>query len=72
MSDLNPNCDGNHCTEKNGEVKVYPLGAGGNLILCSSCFQHENAYRRVRGKHYGRPEEWPEVDWCMAGKYPEE
>ena len=66
----NYNCDGDQCREPTGEVRVYPLGSGGNLILCHACFAHENKYRHVRGVHYGRPEEWPQVDWSTAERYP--
>lgn len=71
MSDINPNCDGSHCHSAS-EVRVYPLGGGGNLILCHACFAHENKYRFNCGRHYGRPEEWPQVDWATAKRYPED
>jgi hypothetical protein len=71
MSNINPNCDGSYCREC-GEVRIYPLGAGGNLILCHSCFAHENRERFNKGRWYSRPEEWPQVDWSTAGHYPEE
>ena len=48
MSDINPNCCGDHCTERDGEVRVYPLGGGANLILCLACWAHENRYRYDR------------------------
>lgn len=46
----NPNCDGDQCRQSSGEVRVLPLGAGGNLILCRACYQHEIAFRRERNK----------------------
>jgi len=49
---LNLNCCGNHCREEHGEVRVYPLGSGGNLILCHACWAHENKYRRERADDY--------------------
>jgi hypothetical protein len=57
----NPNCDGGHCTTAIGEVRVYPLGGGGNLILCHSCWAHENRYRFA--KH------WPQLNWHTAKQY---
>ena len=70
MSNINPNCDGSHCRE-NGPVRVYPLGAGGNLILCHACFAHENRYRYNRGVETKRPHDWPQVNWATAKPYPE-
>ena len=65
----NWNCCGDKCRDPNSEVRVYPLGSGGNLILCHACWAHENGYRRRQGKWIGRPEEWPEVDWSTAKVY---
>jgi hypothetical protein len=69
MSLINPECCGDKCRDPHGEVRVYPLGGGANLILCRACWAHENSYRRVRGVHYGRPEEWPQLDWDTAEVY---
>jgi hypothetical protein len=74
MSDINPNCDGAHCRH-NSEVRVYPLGAGGNLILCHACFAHENKWRFNRAKECRCTEEqaqreWPQVNWQNAEHYP--
>jgi hypothetical protein len=66
----NPNCDGSANSLETHEVRLYPLGGGGNLILCYQCFAHENRYRRSRGAYYGRPEDWPQVDWTTAEVYP--
>ena len=52
MSDINPNCDGAKCADPKGEVRLYKLGGGANLILCRSCWAHENWYRRMRAKDY--------------------
>jgi hypothetical protein len=65
----NPNCDGDFCSKSTGEVRVMPLGGGGNLILCRTCFAHENAYRRLRGNETGEPGNWPQVDWKSAKVY---
>jgi hypothetical protein len=70
--DDNWDCDGDHCTEAHGEVRVYPLGGGANLILCRDCFAHENAYRRTRASETGQPENWPQVSWDTAKRYKEE
>lgn len=69
MSVINSYCDGAHCTDPNGEVRVYPLGGGANLILCQSCAAHENRYRYQRGKDTGRPEDWPQVNWYACEVY---
>jgi hypothetical protein len=62
---LNPECCGSHCRAEHGEVRVYPLGGGGNLILCRSCWSHENAYRADRGG----PPNWPLIPWSLARVY---
>ena len=61
----NNNCDGAHCTCEIGEVKLYPLGGGANLILCRACWAHENRYRFNRG----HPGKWPQNDWAKAKVY---
>ena len=69
MSYANPNCDGDHC-RKPGEVRLYPLGGGGNLILCRQCFTEENAFRlSQQRKHYRDAASWPLVDWTTAEHY---
>lgn len=77
----NPNCCGGHCREATGEVRVYPLGAGGNLILCRACWAHENNYRCERqynymqgSKYYSDDKKraeanWPLADWHTAEVY---
>ena len=67
----NYNCDGSHCRERNGEVRVYPIGGGANLILCASCAAHENSYRWQRGRETGRPEDFPQVNWHTCEPYPD-
>lgn len=67
---LNPNCCGGHCRSTQGEVRVYPLGAGGNLILCAACWSHENRYRAERGRETREPQNWPQVEWATAEQYP--
>ena len=73
MSDINPNCDGSHCRMPGGEVRLYPLGiksrCHGNLILCASCWHHENSFRKQRARETRNPEAWPTVDWNTAEVY---
>ena len=69
MSDINPNCDGSHCPDPNGQVRVYPLGSGGNIIVCQTCAAHENRYRYERGRETGAPENWPQVNWFKCEVY---
>jgi hypothetical protein len=64
----NPNCDGAHCATAIGEVRVYPLGGGGNLILCHSCWAQENRYRFERGRET-EPSNWPQLNWHTAKQY---
>jgi hypothetical protein len=65
----NNNCDGSHCTVTNGQVRVYPLGGGGNLHLCQSCAAHENRYRFERGRDTGEPANFPQVNWYQCEVY---
>lgn len=60
----NWNCDGSG-PHTEGEVRVYPLGAGGNLILCHHCWANENRFRY--GKHDA--ENWPQINWYQAEVY---
>ena len=68
----NPNCDGGHCREAQGEVRLYPLSGGANLILCHACWAHENRYRYERGRETGAPENWPQLNWNSAKVYGED
>jgi hypothetical protein len=60
------NCDGGHCADPRGPVRVYPLGGGGNLILCHSCWAHENRYRHLRAVETKNPDAWPQHDWAKG------
>jgi hypothetical protein len=71
MPNMNPMCDGGNCRAPEGEVRLYPLGGGGNLILCHACWASENRYRYLKGVEYGRPEDWPQLDWAKAVVYGE-
>lgn len=53
MNTQNPNCCGARCTKEKGEVRILPIGGGGNLTLCRACFKHEMSYRRTA---YRNPE----------------
>lgn len=64
----NPNCDGGRCAHSTGEVRVYPLVGGANLILCRSCWEHENQFRAWRQKT-ASPGAFPQVDWHTAEGY---
>jgi hypothetical protein len=69
----NPNCDGSWCTKSTGEVKLYPTGTGelhGNMILCRSCFRHENNHRaEMRNDPKYNPENFPHYSWDAAKVY---
>lgn len=65
----NWNCDGGHCLDNNGQVRVYPTGGGANLILCVHCAAHENRFRFQRGVETRRPEDWPQVNWFNCEIY---
>lgn len=65
----NWNCDGDRCREPRGEVRVYPLGGGANLILCAACVVHENQYRLQRARETGAPELWPPINWLECKPY---
>jgi len=65
-------CEGDHCCEPDGEVRVYPLLFAARVILCRACWEHENRHRHERGKELGCPEHWPTRDWDEAQRYPED
>lgn len=62
-------CSGGHCRCEHGEVRVFPIGGSGNMILCIHCWRHENLYRRDRGRETHRPEDFPQLDWSQAEIY---
>jgi hypothetical protein len=66
MSVKNWNCDNDKCRYPDGEVRLYPIGGGGNMILCRTCWAWENQYRHYRGIETKRPIDWPELDWRCA------
>ena len=45
---FNPNCDGAHCGDTNGKVRLLPTGNGSNLILCENCHKSEIIWRDDR------------------------
>ena len=69
MPNLNAMCCGSHCASDSGEVRMYPLGGGGNLILCRACFAHENRYRQERARETQALENFPLWDWDKAEIY---
>ena len=69
MSNLNPNCSGGRCRHPTGEVRMYPLSNGGNLILCHACWAHENRFRYQRGQETKRAADWPQRSWDTAEVY---
>jgi len=46
MKIQNNYCCGSHCRDPNSEVRVMPIGGGGNLILCRECWDYENRWRK--------------------------
>lgn len=54
MSLINPDCDGDKCTE-HSEVRMLPTGGGANRILCHKCFQHEMAWRADENRRVANP-----------------
>lgn len=70
MTDLhNYNCDGSKCRSPEGEVRVYPLGGGANLILCRACWRNENDFRRQRNMDLGRDFQFQINSWDDAAVY---
>jgi hypothetical protein len=62
------NCDGSG-PHSAGEVRVMPLGGGGNLILCLHCYVKENNYRRERNEELGEFAKFQIVEWQNAKVY---
>jgi hypothetical protein len=48
------NCDGGG-PHRSGEVRVLPIGGGGNLILCRACYGHEVGREMDRQRADGVP-----------------
>ena len=66
---LAANCDGSGPHGYQAETRTYPLGGGGNLILCLACAARENRYRYERGRETGAPDNWPQVDYQQCDVY---
>jgi hypothetical protein len=62
----NWNCDNDKCRDPKSEVRTYPTGGGGNMILCRDCWAHENNYRMSRG---GEFKGFPLVRWGATEVY---
>ena len=69
---LNNYCDGAGPHIGPPEVRVYPIGGDGNLILCHHCWAYENRFRYERGRETGQPENWPQLNWYQAATYTKE
>ena len=66
-------CEGDHCCDPQGEVRVYPIlsvSRAARVILCRPCWEHENRYRHERGEERGCPKHWPKRDWDAAERSP--
>jgi hypothetical protein len=63
----NWNCGGSHCRHEHGEVRVYPIGSGGNLILCKACWAYENQYHHER-KEPGSIHKWDEAEVALPAQ----
>ena len=66
---LRDHCDGAGPHGGPHEVRLYPLGGGGNSILCQACAARENQYRYERGIETNMPENWPKADWYQCKIY---
>jgi hypothetical protein len=62
-------CEGDHCCEPDGEVRVYPLLFAAHVILCRPCWERENRYRHRRGEQLRCPQHWRTMDWGAAERY---
>ena len=66
---LADNCDGAGPHSGPGEIRVYPIGGGGNLLLCLHCWAGENKYNFNRGRETQSPENFLQHDWTTARIY---
>ena len=62
---MNPNCDGDKCTQADEQVCVLPLVGGANVHLCNVCYKHEMTWRKQRNlvvsESYDLPE-WEDLE----------
>lgn len=65
----NWNCNNDRCRNPKGEVRVYPIGSGGNLILCKHCFDYENAYNQRRARETKQPDFFRQHRWDKCEVY---
>jgi hypothetical protein len=65
MAQKNWNCDGDKCTNPNGEVRVLPLNGDSNLIVCYSCFLNEMRHREYLNQDYVKPRLSKENKWDL-------
>ena len=68
---INQMCDGSHCKNEHGEVKLYPIGGEGNMILCVVCWANENRsnFNRLKTHRPADPDCWPQHNWFNADTY---
>ncbi len=60
------NCDGGG-PHRSGEVRVFPVGGSGNLILCRACYGHEIGFEMDRQRDQGVPNS----QWITPPKWEE-
>jgi hypothetical protein len=59
----NSNCDYDNCTDATGQVRLLPIGGGGNAILCYACYCHEIEWRQERNKELDGAGRFDIPDW---------
>jgi len=45
-----PVCDGDGCRGAKGELRLFPIGPSGNMLLCKPCFDRTMAESRKLNK----------------------
>lgn len=65
----NLNCDNHHCRDAHGEVRLLPMGGGGNAILCIDCFNFEINWRKERNKDLGKDCQFKIPTWEQLTVY---
>ena len=68
---MNVLCEGQNCTEATGEVRLYPIGGGGNMVLCRDCWDAHNAFviEQANATDAANRKNFKTLDW-EAGKRP--
>lgn len=66
----NDRCDGEGPHSVRLGVRKYPLGGGGNAILCIKCVQRENEFRtHMRQQKGAQPGAFPSQPWPTLAIY---